>query len=382
MKINEEERLRRWRLILGQDANQACMNLQGDDLQMDRVLEALYNSDRSAGLGSSSPNVNRWLGDIRKYFPKSTVRVMQKDALDRLGLQQLLMEPELLETVEADVHLVANLLSLSRVIPAKTKDTARQVVRKVVDEVERRLANPLIQAVRGSLNKATRTNRPRPNEIDWHRTIRKNLKNYLPDRRTIIVERLVGWGRKRSSLRDVVLCVDQSGSMATSVVYSGIFGAVLASIRAVRTRMIVFDTSVVDLTDNLKDPVDLLFGTQLGGGTDINRALAYCQQVIVRPAQTILVLITDLYEGGNAEEMVKRVANLVSAGANVICLLALNDDGAPCYDERNAARLAGLGVPAFACTPDQFPELMAAAIQRQDIGLWAARKGIVTTRPS
>ena len=134
MKINEEERLRRWRLILGQDANQACMNLQGDDLQMDRVLEALYNSDRSAGLGSSSPNVNRWLGDIRKYFPKSTVRVMQKDALDRLGLQQLLMEPELLETVEADVHLVANLLSLSRVIPAKTKDTARQVVRKVVDE--------------------------------------------------------------------------------------------------------------------------------------------------------------------------------------------------------------------------------------------------------
>ena len=230
------------------------------------------------------------------------------------------------------------------------------------------------------MNKATRTNRPRSNEIDWHRTIRKNLKNYLPDRRTIIAERLVGWGRKRSSLRDVVLCVDQSGSMATSVVYSGIFGAVLASIRAVRTRMVVFDTAVVDLTEDLKDPVDLLFGTQMGGGTDINRALAYCQQLVTRPQQTIFVLITDLFEGGNAEEMVRRLAGMVASGVNAICLLALNDDGAPCFDERNASRLAALGIPTFACTPDQFPSLMAAAIQRQDIALWAAREGIVANR--
>src|SRR5258708_11246302 len=166
-------------------------SLAGDDEQMDRVLEALYDSDRQAGLGSSSPNVNRWLGDIRKYFPKSTVRVMQQDALERLKLQQLLLEPELLENVEADVHLVATLVSLSRVIPARTKETARQVVGKVVAELERKLANPLIQAVRGSLNKATRTNRPRAKEIDWDRTIRKNLKNYLPDRRTIVADRLV-----------------------------------------------------------------------------------------------------------------------------------------------------------------------------------------------
>lgn len=381
MRITEEERLRRWRLILGQDAHEACMGLGGDDLQMDRVLEALYNSDRSAGLGSSSPHVNRWLGDIRKYFPKSTVRVMQKDALERLGLQQLLMEPELLESVEPDVHLVATLLSLSRVIPSKTKATARQVVRKVVEEVERKLANPLLQAVRGSLNKASRTHRPRAGEIDWHRTIQKNLKNYVAEHRTIIPERLVGWGRRRSSLRDIVLCVDQSGSMATSIVYSGIFGAVLGTLRAVRTRMIVFDTAVVDLTDELKDPVDLLFGTQLGGGTDINRAIAYCQQVIVRPAQTILVLLTDLIEGGNAEEMVRRVATLVAAGVKVICLLALNDDGAPCFDARNAARMADLGVPSFACTPNAFPDLMAAAIQRQDIARWASGRGIVTAAP-
>jgi Mg-chelatase subunit ChlD len=398
MAIDEKERLRRWRLVLGgeaesgkgagkgggstgeEEAEGIGISLGGDDLRMDEALEALYDNERSGGLGASSPKVARWLGDIRSYFPSSVVRVMQKDALERLNLTQMLLEPEMLEQVDADVYLVSTLLSLSKVIPEKTKDTARRVVRKVVEELERKLSNPMVQAVKGSLNRATRTYRPRPNEINWDRTIRANLKNYLPERRTIIAERLVGHGRKRSSLRDIVLCVDQSGSMATSVVYSGIFGAVLASIRAVSTRMVVFDTAVVDLTDDLQDPVDLLFGTQLGGGTDINRALAYCQQVITRPAQTILVLITDLYEGGNAQEMLRRAAELVSSGVQAVCLLALSDNGTPSFDQHNAAALAGLGVPCFSCTPDLFPDMMAAAIQRQDLNQWAARNDIVTVR--
>src|SRR6266849_2298177 len=392
MAIDEKERLRRWRLVLGGEAEGSRggagngegegigISLGGDDLGMDGALEALYDSERSGGLGASSPKVARWLGDIRNYFPSSIVRVMQKDALERLNLTQMLLEPEMLEQVDADVHLVSTLLSLSKVIPEKTKDTARQVVRKVVEEMERKLSNPMVQAIKGSLNRATRTYRPRPNEIDWDRTIRANLKNYLPERRTIIAERLVGHGRKRSSLRDIVLCVDQSGSMATSVVYSSVFGAVLASIKAVSTRMIVFDTSVVDLTDDLQDPVDLLFGTQLGGGTDINRALTYCQQVITRPTQTILVLITDLYEGGNQQEMLRRAAELVSSGVQVVCLLALSDNGTPSFDQHNAAALAGLGVPCFSCTPDLFPDMMAAAIQRQDLNQWAARNDIVTVR--
>jgi Mg-chelatase subunit ChlD len=381
MPVDETERLRRWRLVLGgASADPDDPRLSGTDLGMDRVLEALYDSNRSAGLGSSSPNVARWLGDIRGYFPATTVRVMQQDALDRLHLTQMLLEPEMLEQVDADVHLVATLLSLSNVIPDKTKDTARQVVRRVVEELERQLANPLVQAVRGSLTRATRTSRPRASEIDWDRTIRANLKNYLPDRGTIIAEKLVGYGHKRSSLRDIVLCVDQSGSMAASVVYAGIFGAVLASIRAVSTRMVVFDTAVVDLTDDLHDPVDLLFGTQLGGGTDINRALGYCQQVILRPSQTILVLITDLYEGGDERQMLQRAAELVASGVQVVCLLALNDTGAPSFDTGNAANLAAMGIPSFACTPDLFPDLRAAAITRQDLGLWAAKNDIVVAR--
>jgi Mg-chelatase subunit ChlD len=305
---------------------------------------------------------------------------MQEDALERLNLRQMLLEPEMLEAVEPDVHLVANLLSLSHVMPGKTKETARLVVRRVVEELERRLADPLRQAVTGSLNRATRNRRPRHHEMDWPRTIRANLKHYQPDYRTIIPETRIGYGRKRSSLRDVILCVDQSGSMATSVVYAGIFGAVLASLPAVQTRVVVFDTAVVDLTDELHDPVELLFGTQLGGGTDINRALAYCQGLVRQPQETILVLISDLYEGGNRGEMLKRMAALGAAGVQMVVLLALNDDGAPSFDHTIAASLAGLGLPAFACTPDLFPDLMAAAITRQDVAQWAAVRGLVTAR--
>jgi len=286
----------------------------------------------------------------------------------------------MLEAVTPDVHLVATLLTLNSVIPPETRETARRVVRTVTDELQQRLAARTRQAILGSINRATRSRRPRPHEIDWDRTIRANLRHYQPDERTVIPERLVGMGRRTRSLHDVVLCVDQSGSMATSVVYASIFGAVMASLSAVTTRMIVFDTSVVDLTESLNDPVDLLFGTQLGGGTDINRALAYCESVITRPTQTVLVLISDLFEGGNAGSMLERAAALVSAGVQTVALLALSDSGTPSYNHDHAGALASLGIPTFACTPDLFPDMMAAALARQDLGLWAAQNGIVTAR--
>jgi Mg-chelatase subunit ChlD len=376
--LSQEERLRRWRLLLGgKQSDGTGFGLSGQDLQMDSTLEALYDSDRKAGLGGSSPKVARWLGDIRTFFPTSVVRVMQQDALERLNLREMLLQPELLEQVEADVHMVANLMALGRVMPASTKETARMVVRKVVEELQRKLEAPMQQAVMGSLNRAIRNNRPRHNEIDWNRTIRANLKNYQPEYNTVIPERMVGYGRKRSSLREIILCVDQSGSMGTSVVYSGLFGAVLASLPAVSTRVVVFDTEVVDLTDDLDDPVDVLFGVQLGGGTDINRAVAYCQGFMQRPQDTIFVLITDLYEGGVAQELLKRAHSIVSSGVQFVTLLALSDDGAPSYDKHLAAQLSALGVPSFACTPDLFPDLMAATINKQDLNQWAASNDIV-----
>ena len=403
--VADAEQLRRWRLVLGGgEADGTGAGLTGDDAGIDAALGALYGggggqgptpisggprkghrpapASRAGGLAASAPAVVRWLGDIRTYFPSSVVRVMQQDAMERLGLRQLLLEPELLEAVEPDVHLVSTLLALNRVMPEQTRQTARRVVAAVVEELERRLAQQTRQAVTGALDRASRTRRARPPHLDWNRTILANLRHYQPEHGTLVPETLVGYRRRqRAFQRDVVLCVDQSGSMASSVVFSGVFGAVLASIRTLRTSLVVFDTSVVDLTPHLDDPVDLLFATQLGGGTDIDQALRYCQWLVQRPSETVLELVSDLFEGGDEAEMHRRVAALVAGGVQVVALMALSEDGAPAYDHENAAALAALGVPAFACTPDLFPELMAAAIERRDIGRWAATHDLVASRP-
>ena len=384
---DERERLRRWRLVLGQPSERGGMPAVGEydkqtagiDMALSQLYDAAGSGNRSAGLGGSNPNVNRWLGDIRTYFPKSVVQVMQKDALERLNLHQMLLEPETLDSIEPDVHLVGTLMNLNGVIPKKTKESARAVVRKVADDLERRLRQKMVEAIRGAVDRARRTSRPRAGEIDFDRTIRRNLATYQPEKKTIIAERLVGYARRRraASLKDIILCIDQSGSMAESIVYSSVFGAVLASIKAVSTRLVVFDTAVVDLTDELDDPVDVLFGTQLGGGTDINKAVGYCREHITRPADTVFVLISDLYEGGVSTNLLRQTAEMIAQGVTVVCLLALSDSGAPIFDERLAAQMTGLGAPSFACTPDQFPSLMAAAIQKQDLRSWAASNDVV-----
>jgi Mg-chelatase subunit ChlD len=374
------EGARRWRLVLGgaPDGEGTGHQLGGGDAAVDAALAALYDADRddggdergrrAGGLNASAPRVARWLRDIRRYFPSNVVQVMQADAIERLDLARLLLEPELLEAVEPDVHLVGTLLSLKGVMPERSKQSARTVVEKVVAELARRVAQPTRSALTGAVHRAARVNRPRNGDIDWHHTILANLRHYRPELGTVVPERLIGYGRRTTAVqRDVILLVDQSGSMAASVVYASVFAAVLASLRTLRTSLVVFDTAVVDLTDKLADPVDLLFGTQLGGGTDINRALGYAQGLVTRPRETILLLISDLYEGGVRDEMLQRVARLTASGVQVIVLLALSDEGAPDYDRDNAGALAALGVPAFACTPDRFPELMAAAIERRDL---------------
>lgn len=377
-----DERLRRWRLVLGGAGGAGLgADLTGQAAAMDAALAALYgqgasgqDGPRGAGLGASAPRVARWLGDIRTYFPSSVVQVMQRDAIDRLNLTQLLLEPELLGSVTPDVHLVGTLLSLNKVMPEHTRQTAREVVRTVVDEIERRVANATRSAVAGALDRASRTSRPRLRDIDWNRTIRANLAHYQPAYRTVVAEQLIGYGRRQQIVaREVVLAVDQSGSMASSVVYASVFGAVLASMRSLKTSLVVFDTAVVDLTDQLTDPVDVLFGTQLGGGTDINQAISYCQSLVTRPSDTLFILVSDLYEGGVRDGMLRRIAAMLDAGVQVVVLLALSDDGAPSFDRTHAAGLAELGVPAFACTPDAFPDLLATALSRGDLASWVSR---------
>jgi hypothetical protein len=385
MSIDQQrERIRRWQLALGADEH--TNGLGERDVRLHHALTALYGDGGErkgrGGLQGSSPRVARWLGDIREFFPASVVQVIQKDAFDRLGLRNMLHEPEFLASFEPDVHLVADLLSLGSAMPEKTKSTARAVIQRVVDELMSKLAQRTTEAIRGAINKQKRTNRPRHTDIDWSRTIRANLHHYQPDYKTVVPERLVGYARKTriADLDNIVLCVDQSGSMATSVVYASIFAAVMASIPAVSTKFVVFDTVVADLTERLKDPVEVLFGVQLGGGTDINRALAYVREMVTVPDKTHLILITDLYEGGDTPAMLSRAKEIVDAGINLIVLLALNDDGKPSYDQNHAQFLANLGCAVFACTPDKFPDMMAVALLRGDVRAWAFESGMPAVR--
>ena len=383
--ISPKERWRRWQLALGVDEQN---ELSDRDLRLNAALSALYNSGtekRRGGLGASSPRVAKWLGDIREFFPTPVVQIVQKDAFERLNLKALMLEPEFLSTLEADVHLVADLIALRAAIPGKTLETARQVVRKVVDDLLLRLEHNTRETLRGALNRSQRTRRPRHADIDWPRTIGANLRHYQPQHRTVVPETLVGHTRHtktRAQLDHVLLCVDQSGSMASSVVYSSIFAAVMASITGLSTKLVCFDTSIVDLTDQLADPVEVLFGVQLGGGTDINAALGYCEKQIENPAKTHLVLITDLYEGGDANSMLARAAAIKQSGVNLIVLLSLSDAGHPAYEPKHAGALASLGCPVFACTPDQFPSMMAAALTGKDLHAWGSEQDVALIRGS
>jgi uncharacterized protein with von Willebrand factor type A (vWA) domain len=405
----QDERERRWRLILGKQEQQEQQSQQGQSQQgepseseeqsgegegqgenqeqqlseqdqaLDETLDALYGEGDLGGSGDSAPDVARWLGDIRKYFPSSVAQLLQQDALKKLKLQKILESPEALAEIEPDIHLVTKLITLSKLIPAQTRETARQVVAQVVEELKKRLEYPLLQALQGALNRSVRTRRPRKQkDINWLHTVKANLKHYQPDYQTVIPETLIGYGRERSSLHDVILCIDQSGSMSRSIVYSSVFGAVMASVPALSTRLVLFDTKVVDMTGKIEDPVDLLFGVNLQGGTNIERALAYCQQLVTRPRDTVLVLISDLFEGGNKDMMVRRVASLVNDGVTIVVLLALDDQGAPKFNRPLATELAEIGVPSFACTPELFPELMSAAISGVDLKQWAASNNMVT----
>jgi len=385
-RCDGEERMRRWRLILGRDAD-SLGQPGGEDGALDRLLEQLYEPgyERGSrrgpgyGYGRSIPKAAQWFAEIKSLFPETAVDIIQKDAMQRLDLVSLLQDPAFLETVQPDVQLVAQLLAMKNYIPEVARENARKLVRQLVEQLMQRYQPPMEQSVRGALNRARRNHRPRASEIDWGATVRKNLKHWQPEQRVIFPERLVGYGRKQRRARQVILCVDQSGSMASSVIYSSIFAAVISSMPTVRTHLVVFDTEVVDLTEALQDPVDMLFGIQLGGGTDIARAMQYCEGLIGNPAETQLILISDLYEGGSRQALLQSAQRIIAGGTNLITLLALSDEGAPVSDRHMAAQFTALGSPAFACTPDLFPALMATALERRDLHQFASAHNLPVT---
>lgn len=392
----DPEQLRRWRLILGKDSQEALgsmcaggCSLSAGDAEMDEALAAIYDQtegeqagQRSAGLGGSSPRLAKWLGDIRNYFKEDVVTVIQQDAIERRGLKQLLFEPEMLKNVQPNIQLVGTLLSLSGRIPERTKETARLVVAAVVEEIKKRLEQKIRQAVLGALNRKEHSPLPSASAIDWKWTIRRNLKNFNADLNTIIPDRVYFFSRaQRSNNWTVIVDMDQSGSMADSVVYGAVCGSIFASLPALDTHVVAFDTEVVDLTEKCgNDPVNMLFGVQLGGGTDINKSVAYCERFIQEPKRTLFILITDLFEGGNQSQLVRRLGEMVESGVRTICLLALSDSGVPGYDENLARKLASLGIPCFGCTPQHLPELLEGALRGADLKALAAK--ITASKPA
>jgi hypothetical protein len=391
----DQEQLKRWRLILGQHAQESLASMGGTggcelsagQRGMDEALAAIYDEtsgegagqpgrgQRSAGLGPSAPNLAKWLGDIRSYFKEDVVTVIQNDAIEKKGLTQLLFEPEMLKNVEPNPQLVGTLMALKGRIPERTKETARMVVRAVVEKIKRLLEQRIRQAVMGALNRKEHSPIPHAPSIDWKWTIGRNLKHFQPSLGTIVPEKVYFYSRaQRSNNWTVIVCMDQSGSMAESVVYGSVTGSIFASLPALNTRVIAFDTQVVDLTEQCgNDPVDMIFGVQLGGGTDINKAVAYCEKFISDPTQTIFFLISDLIEGGNQSQLIRRMHEMVASGVRVICLLALSDSGIPTFDQQVAKKLSEGGVPCFGCTPNKLPELIEGVLKKQDLKALATR---------
>lgn len=382
--MDMKEKMKRWRLVLGnasesqfQTGLDGGLLLSAEEVLMDEALAALYDQGKGAGLGQSGGyHLSKWLGDVRTFFPDDVVSVIQADAIERKGLSQLLFEPESLRNVKPSIEMVATLMTLKGKIPERTKDTARELVRAVVEEIKLLLENDVQRAVKGAINRQKRSTVPSgANYIDWKYTIQRNLKHYDLERKIIIPERFYFFNQKRKSSQwNIILDIDQSGSMADSVIYASIIGSIFASIPTLKTHVVAFDTEILDLSEKCKeDPVDMLFGIQLGGGTDINKSLAYCEQFISDPGKTIFILISDLYEGGNQAGMLRRMKEMRESGVKVIALLALSDKGVPSYDESNARRLAAMGIPCFGCTPERLPELLEDALMGKDLSGWTGK---------
>jgi uncharacterized protein with von Willebrand factor type A (vWA) domain len=377
-----DEALTRWRLILGRRAEQANPAFRlgdrrdGDEsgdapLQralpagigltaLDRALSFVYDSnERFGGTGDSAPYVPQWLEQMRALFNQSTLAMVQRDAFERTGLAELLLQPEIAPRLQPDVRLAATILSFKEQIPDEVKQTARDLIRQVVDELRRKLETQIVQTVIGALQRNRYSPIRSARNLDWRRTLKSNLKNYLPERKTIIPERLYFWANeKRYRDWQIIILVDQSGSMANSAIYASLMACIFASLQVLETHLVVFDTSIVDLTPYLSgDPVELLFSLQLGGGTDIAQAVAYGASLVKRPEKCIFVLITDLFEGGDEAALLTRLRALRESKVQVLCLLAL-EDGKPVYHKTLARQVAALDIPTVAATPNKLLELM------------------------
>lgn len=357
-------KLDRWRLVLGKYSDQrlrgAGSHLSDTNSRLDGALEFLYGREyQGRGLrtepGSLDPSqltLVTWLGEVRELFPKNTVEVIEKHALDRYGLVELVTDPQTLQRLEPNQQLLRTLLTLRRHLKGDVLFLARQIIKQVVDEIRNRLESEVRQALAGRLNRFRHSPMAIAQNFDAAGTIRKNLQNFDADRKKLIIEQLRFFERNTRRLPwDIILCVDQSGSMADSVIHSAVMAGILAGLPVFRVKLVIFDTSIVDLSEYAADPVETLMQVQLGGGTDIGKAVRYCTQLVENPHRTVMVLVSDFCEGAAPSELVRAVQKLAEARVTLLGLAALDGQAEPAYDRQMAEKLAACGMEIAALTP-------------------------------
>jgi hypothetical protein len=372
--LTDEQRLTRWRLMLGKDAEKAGLQLgdpaggsggEGESGKLDRTLGYLYGEKGNPGREESSGlSVPHWLADVEALFPRQAKEVMEKELIKRKGIDKLLEHPNLLEKIEADVDLVKTLLTHKNLLTPKTRVLARKVIDKVVNELKKRLETQVEQVLSGALRRDRHSPRRVFRNMDLKMTVRRNMKNWDEARQKLLVDKVFFYAAERTKRPwHIIVCVDQSGSMMESTIFSAVMASIFAELPAMRTSLVLYDTRLVDLSQQLGSPVDTLLSAQLGGGNDTPLALRYCQKLIREPARTILVLISDFYEGAGEDDMVRLLAGMGDAGVRAIGLAALGYDAAPSYNKPCVARLRKVGMDVLSCTPEKLVECMAQIIR-------------------
>jgi hypothetical protein len=377
--------LERWRLLLGEAAhNELCGSggtgegggLSAETLAMDRALEWLYGREgegrdllqreRSADLGASALSIPDWINQVHTLFPRETIERLERDAVEHYRITELVTRPEVLQRVQPSQALLEAVLHTKHLMNPEVLAMARELVAKVVQQLIEALAIELQQAFSGVRNRRQHTRHASARNFDAAATLRANLKHYDPERRRLVIERALFNSRSARHLErwQIILVVDQSGSMVSSVIHSAVTAACLSRLPGIDTHLLAFDTQVVNLTDERSDPVELLMKVQLGGGTDIQKAMRYAADLIEAPRRAIVVLISDFYEGGPEHQLVRVVADLVAQGSRVLGLAALDQDATPAYDRAMAARLVEVGAEVGAMTPGQLAGWLADVLRR------------------
>jgi len=372
------EQLNKWRLMLGRYADQQIpFGGEGGDewLRMDKTLDYLYSHEYGeddsvrnpkqvmGGDGDSRLTVSEWINEVNKLFPRETIEVLEKQALDRYGMKELLTDETVLEKLEPNYELMKLILQVKGIMNPGVLQTARQIIRKVVEELLRKLEKEVRQSIEGVIDKTQSSAIRMARNLDMKKTILQNLKNYDKEKRRLVLEKVFFYSRTRlNATWHVVIAVDESGSMLDSVIHSAVMAGIFSSLPMLETRLVIFDTNVVDLSEYVDDPVETLMNVQLGGGTDIGKALRYCEGLVSIPERTIFVLVTDLYEGGDQREMYSVTAGLIESGVRMLILTALDKDVNPNYDRTAAVKMANLGAHVAALTPGELAEWVGGVI--------------------